>query len=141
MHLTLYTDFALRTLMYLAVVERPATVGEIADSYGISKNHLVKVAHHLGQLGYLDTARGKGGGIALARNPAGINVGRVVRAVEPHFNLVECFHPGSTSCPLTPACALQRVLADANRAFLQVLDRYTLADLVQNRGELAKLLA
>ena len=131
MQLTLYTDYSLRVLLYLAQKEDgPATISEIADFYGISRNHLVKVVHHLGTIGLLHTTRGKGGGVRLAKSPAEIRIGEVVRATEPHFHLVECFDPNAPTCSVLNDCRLKGVLGEATRAFFQVLDGYTLADML-----------
>jgi Rrf2 family nitric oxide-sensitive transcriptional repressor len=140
MQLTQYTDYALRTLLYLAVTEENATITEIAERYSISRNHLVKVVHNLGKLGYITTIRGRQGGLRLARAPEHINLGDVVRRTEPNFHLVECFSRDSDRCILTPSCQLKGVLAKAMAAFLAVLDGYTLADLIENRRELERLL-
>lgn len=142
MRLTVYTDFSLRVLMYLAVSpERRPTIAEIAASYGVSKNHLMKVVHQLGVGGYIETVRGKNGGLRLARAPHEIGLGEVVRRTEPDMALVPCFHPVDAPCVIAPACRLRRALHDARGAFLEVLDGYTLADLVENRNPLALLLA
>lgn len=139
--LTTYTDYSLRMLMYLAVKgDARATIAEVADAYGISKAHLNKVAHQLGLAGYVETARGKGGGLRLARPADTIGVGDVVRRVEPDMALVPCFDPVHASCPIVPACGLRGVLDEARQAFLAVLDRYSLADLVHRRVDLAALL-
>ena len=99
MRLTVYTDFSLRVLMFLALKANGlATIGEIAKAYGISKNHLMKVAHQLGLAGYVETVRGKGGGLRLARRPQDIVIGEVVRHTEPDMVLVPCFDPGGASC-------------------------------------------
>ena len=141
MRLTVYTDYSLRMLMYLAVrSDRRATIAEVADAYGISKAHLTKVAHQLGLAGYLETVRGKGGGLGLARPASAIRLGDVVRRTEPDMALVPCFEPGHGHCPIVPACGLQGALREARAAFLAVLDRYSLEDLVQRRAELAGLL-
>jgi len=140
MQLTQYTDYALRTLIYLAVTEENATISEIADCYDISRNHLVKVVHNLGKLGYITTIRGRQGGLRLARKPEDINLGEVVRRTEPNFHLVECFNHSGGHCILTPGCQLKGVLGKAFRAFMGVLDEYTLADMVSNRKELDRLL-
>ena len=141
MRLTVYTDYSLRMLMYLAVTDDGlATIAEVADAYGISKAHLTKVAHQLGLAGYVETVRGKGGGLRLARPAAGIGLGDVVRRTEPDMALVPCFEPVHGSCPIVPACGLRGALYKARQAFLAVLDRYSLADLVQRRVELAALL-
>ena len=141
MQLTLYTDYSLRVLLYVAMKEdETATISEIAEAYHVSRNHLVKVVHHLGKLGYLETTRGRTGGIALARDPADINVGEVVEAVEPTMDLVECFDMARNTCPIAPACRLKGVLMQANRAFLAVLKDYTLQDLLVSRGPMKKQL-
>ncbi len=141
MRLTRYTDYALRTLIYLGLNElRQATIAEISNAYGISENHLVKVVHHLGRLDLVTTSRGRGGGLRLALAPDQVNVGQVVRSMEDDLSLVECFASGN--CVITPTCHLRGVLGEALAAFLAVLDRYTLADLISPPGktEMAKLL-
>ncbi len=116
--------------MHLALSgERRVTIKEISKAFGISRNHLMKVAHKLAGLGYVVSTRGSGGGIRLGRCPETIVIGRVVRDMEPDFGLVECFRP-ENRCIITPVCALPRMLDEALRAFLAVLDGYTLADLV-----------
>ena len=130
MRLTTMTDYALRMLMYVAQhPERLCTIAEVAGAYGISEAHLMKITQLLGQAGWLDTVRGKGGGIRLGRSPEAINIGAVVRSVEPDFDLVECLG-GTSHCMLTGRCRLTGVLGGALRAFLQHLDGYTLADLL-----------
>jgi Rrf2 family transcriptional regulator, nitric oxide-sensitive transcriptional repressor len=136
MRLTLHTDYALRLLMYLAIEpDRLQTIEEIAARYRISRNHLMKVAQTLVQAGVVDSIRGRGGGLRLARPPDAINIGAVVRETEDGFALVECFDPKG-DCIITPACSLRGPLEQALAAFLSVLDRYTLADLVKNPGSL-----
>lgn len=142
MRLTSFTDYTLRVLIYLGAHQGEnhlATIGDIAAAYGISENHLMKVVHQLGQQGYVETVRGKGGGIRLARKPALINLGEVVRAAEDDLAIVECFQPGNDRCPIAPTCALQGVLRGALDAFLNVLDRRTLADLLRPRQQLARI--
>lgn len=142
MHITRYTDYSLRVLMYVALQrERLCTIREVADSYGISKNHLMKVVHELNLKGYLHTVRGKHGGIRLGRPPEEIKLGRLVRETEQDLALVECFESGN-ECVIAPACRLKGVLAEALQAFLAVLDRYTLADLLipDQRVSLARFL-
>ena len=137
MQLTLYTDYSLRVLIYLGI--RPnhqATITEIAQSYKVSRNHLVKVVHNLGNMGYITTTRGRGGGLLLALAPEKINIGEVVRKTEPNFDLVECFDEETNTCPISPACALIKALKQARKAFLEVLEQYTLADVVANCSEL-----
>jgi len=139
--LTVYTDYSLRMLMYLAVKgEGLPTIAEVADAYGISKAHLTKVAHQLGMLGYVETVRGRGGGLRLARPAERISLGEVVRRTEPDLALAPCFEPVHGSCPIVPACGLRGALHEGRQAFLAVLDRYSLADLVQRRAELETLL-
>lgn len=141
MRLTVHTDYALRMLIYLAVKDESlATIAEVADRYGVSQNHLTKVAHHLGVAGFITTARGKGGGLKLACPPDRISLGAVVRQTEPDMTLVPCFTPGDTSCLIGPACGLPPILHEAREAFLAVLDRYTIADLVRRRAGLRDLL-
>ena len=141
MQLTLYTDYSLRVLLYLGLnPKRMATITDIAGSYGISRNHLVKVVHNLALQGFINTTRGRGGGITLARPPAEINVGDVVRHTEMNFHLVECFDKERNTCPITAACFLKRALYEAQQAFITVLDRYTLADVLDNRDWLSAVL-
>jgi Rrf2 family nitric oxide-sensitive transcriptional repressor len=141
MRLTVYTDYALRVLIYTAVHPEPKpTIGQIASSYDISRNHLMKVVYQLGVAGYIGTSRGKSGGLRLARRPEDIVLGDVVRRTEPDFTLVPCFDADNALCAITPGCRLRGVLFQARAAFLQVLDSYTLADLVENRAELRLLL-
>ena len=166
MRLTNYSDYALRSLIYLAVKPEPhtlANISDIANSYDISKSHLTKVIHQLGQLGYIESVRGKNGGIRLARASKDINLGVLIRQIEPDFDLVECFavpvskDKGSQSkdlpvtfieektdkpigCVITPVCQLKSVFSEALRAFITVLERYTLADIINNEDELATLL-
>lgn len=134
MQLTRYTDYSLRVLMYLAVRRnRLATIGEIARAYGVSKAHLTKVVHELGGAGFVETVRGRGGGIRLRRAPEEIGVGEVVRFTEERMDLVECFDPDTSECRIESACRLRVALSQALEAFLNTLDRYTLADLVARR--------
>ncbi|WP_444685552.1 Rrf2 family transcriptional regulator [Alkalicoccus luteus] len=142
MHLTQYTDFSLRVLMYTAVQPsgKLSQIKDISEAYGISKNHLMKVVYRLGKLGYIETIRGRNGGIRLAREPQNINIGEVVRHTEDNFHLVECFNSETNTCPITPACKLQFALSDALTAYLDVLDQYTLEDITDNRDALAVLL-
>lgn len=141
MQLTAYTDYALRVLIYLAVhEERWVTIAEMATAYGISKNHLMKIVRQLGQEGFIATLRGRRGGLRLAHPPHHLYLGEIVRKTEPHFHVVECFHAPTNCCPITPACGLANVLGEARDAFLAVLDRYTLADIIQEKQALVQLL-
>lgn len=134
MQLTLHTDYALRVLIYLAQKgEALATISEIADFYHISRNHLVKVVHHLAQEDFIHTTRGKHGGMRLARDAKLIAIGQVVRRMEPNFDIVECFSNSNQPCTVTPVCTLKNVLHRASNEFLGILDQYTVADaVVQN---------
>jgi len=126
--------------MYLAVAgDKPVTIREIADSYGISKNHLMKIVQDLNAKGYLKATRGKNGGLALAARPENINIGKLVREIEQGTPLVECFGAGNR-CVITPACQLKSVLNEALGSFFDTLDRYSLADLVP-KNQASKLLA
>lgn len=142
MRLTVYTDYSLRTLLYLSLKEENylATIQEIADTYNISKNHLMKVTYDLGKLGYIETIRGRGGGIRLAINPSDVTIGEIVRHTEDDFHLVECFNGETNSCSIAPGCELKHVLNEALQAYLAVLDRYTLADVAKNKFALLELL-
>jgi Rrf2 family nitric oxide-sensitive transcriptional repressor len=142
MRLTTFSDYCLRTLTYLGLQrDRLATIPEIAGAYGISANHLTKVVQRLVALGYVESLRGKGGGLRLARTPAAISVGELVRATEESLALAECFDPERSTCPIAADCVLQRALGRALDAFLAVLDEYTLADLLRPRSGLARALA
>jgi len=179
MRLTNYSDYALRSLIYLATKPEPhllANISDIANSYHISRSHLTKIIHQLGQLGYIDSVRGKNGGIRLACAPKDINLGVLIKQIEPDFNLVECFStdllinpkPDSSfngnddnavakdlsltlideeasagvksGCIISPVCQLKQVFFEALTAFINVLERYTLADIISNEAELAELL-
>ncbi len=142
MRLTIYTDYALRLLMYLAVKnDGLATIAEIAAKYDISKNHLMKVAHQLGVAGYIETVRGRSGGLRLAKPPKTIVLGDVVRYTEPDMAIVPCFKPIDAFCAIYPSCVLRGALHRAQAAFVEVLDAYSLSDLVQPRSQLQNLLA
>lgn len=142
MRLTIYTDYSLRLLMYLAVKDDGlATIAEVAKSYDISKNHLMKVAHQLGVAGYIETVRGRSGGLRLAKPPKQINLGEVVRRTEPDMAIVPCFKPVDTFCAIQPSCVLKGALHRAHTAFVNVLDEYSLSDLAQPRTSLQALLS
>ncbi len=131
MQLTRFTDYSLRVLVYLAAhPERLCTIAEIAESYRVSENHLMKVVNHLSTVGLVDTVRGKGGGMRLARAPELVNIGEVVRATEDNMNLVECFGNNAYECPLLPSCVLKSVLTEARNQFMATLDRYNLRQML-----------
>ncbi|OOR93178.1 Rrf2 family transcriptional regulator [Moraxella caviae] len=172
MRLTNYSDYALRTLIYLAVKPSPnalANINDIADSYQISKSHLTKIVHQLGKLGYIESVRGKGGGIRLSMHPRNINIGELIRHTESDFNILDCLTDptpdgsptlasklgnSSTipsvditaddviaqSCVISPVCQLKGVFSEAMLAFIKVLDGYTLADVISNADELLEYL-
>lgn len=138
MELSRFTDYSLRTLLFAGLhPDRILTVPEVATAYGISENHLVKVTHKLGKLGYLETRRGRSGGFRLSREPAAINLGEVVRATE-SLALVECLGSDGGRCPIVRACILKRVIAEARDAFLETFDHYTLQDMIRPRDALLK---
>jgi Rrf2 family nitric oxide-sensitive transcriptional repressor len=141
MRLTDFTDYGLRVLIYTAVKpEERTTVQEIADAFGIPRNHLIKIVHTLGRAGYLHTTRGRTGGLRLGRPAAQITVGEVVRTMESDFQMVECFDIEGNACVITAACGLRCVLGSALRAFFDVLDKSTIADLAAQQGTLTRLL-
>lgn len=131
MRLTQFTDFSLRTLLFLSANrDHLVTIQDIADLHGISKNHLMKVVYQLGQTGLVETVRGRNGGLRLAKEPADINIGQLVRTTETDFFMAECFDRAQDTCPLTNDCKLKHTLNDATKAFLAVLDQQTLADML-----------
>jgi Rrf2 family nitric oxide-sensitive transcriptional repressor len=135
MHLTRYTDYSVRVLTHLSTYpDRLACIAEIATAYGISQSHLTKVVQDLGRSGYVETVRGRHGGIRLRKTAAEINLGALIRHTEKHFDLVDC-----PSCLIAPACQVNNVFAQATRAFLAVLDQYTLADMMVRRNQLHRL--
>ncbi len=139
MRLTTYTDYALRVLIYTAIKpDEFVTIGDISKAYGISKNHLMKIANDLSQAGYIKTVRGRNGGLCLAKPASDINIGKVIRLTESGSVLVECGDPKANQCVITRACKLKYVLYDALEAFYKQLERTTLADLV---GEPKKILS
>lgn len=142
MRLTVHTDYSFRVLMYLGTnADRLCTIQEIADRYGISKNHLMKVVQALGAAGFIETVRGRGGGMRLAKAPRDIPLGAVVRSAEEDFRLVECFSPETDRCLISRACRLKQILSEAMRSFLVTLDGYSLEDLIGGRGGLRQMLA
>lgn len=140
MQLTRFSDYSLRVLLYLAAHPgRVVPIQEVSRAYGVSHHHLVKVVQRLVAEDLIASTRGRGGGLTLKRAPRDINVGMLVRATEPHFDLVECFDRQANTCPIEPACGLKRVLVNAQRAFLDVLDDATLADFLPRAPQLIRL--
>ena len=132
MRLTVFSDYTLRVLMYLALDRtRLATIPEIASAYGISENHLIKVVHRLARAGIVETVRGKGGGVRLARAPEQILIGEIVRAAEGNAPIVECLSGDPQAYRITSSCRLRGILVDAFEALYDSLDEHTLADLVE----------
>lgn len=141
MRVTLHTNYAMRLLMYCALrAGQIVTIAEIAKAYGISENHLTKIAQSLSRAGIVETIRGRAGGVLLKRDPEDVNVGAIVRLTEDNLDLVECFSMETNTCPLAPQCRFRNVLAEALQAFLAVLDRFTLADLVRDGDALRPLI-
>ncbi len=140
MQLTHYTDYGLRVLIFLSLQEdeQRVTISDIAEHFKIPRNHLVKVVHQLGKLNYIDTTRGKNGGIRLGNAAEKIRIGDVVRNMENRLDVVDCESP--TACPIKTNCQLKSILQQASGAFLAVLDQYTVADLQQKPDQLKVLL-
>jgi len=140
MRLTDYTDYSLRTLIHLGLNrDKLVTIQDIADTYGISKSHLMKIVHQLGLAGLVETIRGRSGGLRLKKEPEDINIGEVVRGAEPDFTMVECFSREQNECILSPSCELQHLLRQATLAYFDVLNQATLAHLLRNSKSLRKL--
>lgn len=135
MKLSLFSDYSLRVMMYAALKGDLFRVDEVTAAYGISRNHLAKVIHSLGQLGYLETRRGRGGGLRLTRPATEIRIGQLVREMEDQPVIVECFDAVNNTCPLNGCCRLKGALAAAMNAFYASLDQLTLHDLVASRQQ------
>ena len=142
MKLTAYSNYALRSLQ-LAALKAPnrIKVDDVVRVHGLARPHIVKIVHELGRSGYLETLRGRGGGVRLARAAEDIVIGDVVRLTEGPLDLVECFNPDKNTCPLIGICKLSRALQAATKAFMAVLDDLTLADIASNKGELLARIA
>ncbi|MCE3232930.1 MAG: nsrR [Rickettsiaceae bacterium] len=135
MQLTIFTDYGLRSLMYMAVQpEKKCSVREIAEHYGISRNHLVKVVHHLAKLGYITSSKGKGGGIQLSCDASELRIGDLVKKLEPNMHIVECFNRDTNTCTIVSSCNLKHHLQEANEAFIEVLNKRTLQDTIKNKA-------
>lgn len=130
MQLTSFTDYALRTLMYLAArPEDKSSVKEISEHYGISYNHLVKVAHRLSQLGYIESTKGKGGGIQISEGTETLRLGDLISQLEPNMDMVECFDAKTNTCRITGSCQLKHCLFEATQSFIDTMNEYTLDDI------------
>lgn len=140
MRLTRFSDYSLRVLIYLAVREERSSIAEVSRSFNVSENHLMKVVHRLSTLGYVQSTRGKNGGIRLGMDPQKINLGKIIVELEPDFNIAECFNEGSNACRISPVCRLKNVFDKAKKAFLGTLGKYSLADIVKNRNQLVNLI-
>ncbi|MBU5266137.1 nitric oxide-sensing transcriptional repressor NsrR [Virgibacillus proomii] len=142
MNLKKYTDYALRVLILTGMKsdKELATIKEISAVYHISQEHLRKVVHELAKMGFIESIRGRNGGIRLAKPAEEINIGKLIRILEADFELLECFDKGTNHCVISPACTLKHVLNKALIAFFNVLDEYTLKDLINNEEELRKLM-
>lgn len=134
MHLTSYSDYSLRVLIYLASKKSNelSNIKEIAEIYDISKNHLMKIIYNMGKSGYIETIRGRNGGIRLAKLPSEINIGEIIRITEENFYIVECFEHHNNKCIMTPVCTLKHIFNTALEQFLKVLDQYSLDDIVNH---------
>ena len=140
MRLSRFSDYALRTLMYLACTpEKPTSVGQLSRIHDISFHHLAKTARALAARGWVETRRGRSGGLRLAVSPKTLTVGKVIRELEPNLALVECFDPLEDRCRISSACALKHALSRALDSFFTELDAVTLADLVDDRPSLSRL--
>lgn len=140
MHLTYHTDYALRLLMMLAVEpDRLHTIEEIARRYNISRNHMMKVSRTLVDAGFVDSVQGRNGGLRLAQSPQDIILGKVIRATEDNFNIVECFDTDKNKCLISGECGLISPLKKAFLAFIETLDHYTLQDIVTTPGSYTEL--
>lgn len=141
MELTFFSDYSLRTLIYLGLHrERLCSIAEIADNYKISRNHLMKVVNGLARAGFIKTYRGRGGGMSLAREPEAVRLGALVRATEGPFRPVECYRP-TNGCVITGGCVLPEILNSAFENFVVTLDRFTLGDLLKHSTRLNRQLS
>lgn len=141
MQLNKYTDYSLRTLIYLGVFEdRLCTTDELSKGFTISKNHLVKIVHRLSKLGFIETIPGRNGGIRLAKEPSKIKIVDVITEMESGFKIAECFESGN-NCSITPICKLKEILKEGLDSFINSIEKYTLADVIPKQNQLKKHLA
>lgn len=135
-----FTDYSIRVLIFLAVKKEKTLISEISEAFDLSQNHMMKVVHNLSLLGYLNTVRGKNGGLYLAKKPEDILLGSLIEDLETDLALVECFNPETDQCTISPACRLKGILNKARLAFINELNRYTLKDITRNKTELQSLI-
>lgn len=140
MRLTSFSDYSLRVLVYLAIRPEKSSIAEVSRNFNVSENHLMKVVHRLSTLGYVQSTRGKNGGIRLGMDPQKINLGKIIVELEPDFDIAECFNEASNACKISPVCRLKNFLDKAKKAFLRTLAKYSLADVVKNRTQLTNLI-
>jgi len=141
MNITTFTDYSLRVLIYLAVHnDKKSTADEIATAYNVSFHHIAKAAQWLSREGYVISERGRSGGIHLAHEAGDINIGEVVKAAESGTVLVDCMREGGGACCIQPACGLQFAFANAQAAFFEALNAFTLADVIRKKSALSGLL-
>jgi Rrf2 family nitric oxide-sensitive transcriptional repressor len=134
MRLTQFTDYSLRVLIYLALQPgKRTTIDQLTSAYGVSRHHIRSVVHHLAKLGYIDSTQGKGGGMVLAFKPEEVSLREIVENTENDFYVVDCFKPDSNNCPIEPICVLKQALSNASNHFLETLEKYTIADLINNK--------
>jgi Rrf2 family nitric oxide-sensitive transcriptional repressor len=140
MHLTQFTDFSLRALIYIGTKEGSVSLNEISSFYKISRNHLIKAVNLLEKNGYIQTKRGVGGGIKLAKPASEINIGEVIKCTEPNFTILECFDAKNNTCKISSVCNLKKILIKATNAFINELSKHTLSDLITNKTQILRLL-
>lgn len=140
MRITRFSDYSLRVLIYLGAKDAKASIAEISVAFNISKNHLMKAVHNLVKLGYVGSIRGKAGGIFLSRTAKSIKLGDIIQQLEPDMDMAECFNKESGSCTISPVCRLKGIFWEATESFLKTLNQYTLADLIQNKKDLSRLI-
>jgi Rrf2 family nitric oxide-sensitive transcriptional repressor len=142
LQLTQKTDYAIRTLVFLALHRtRRVPAREVSEAFGISYHHVVKAIQILVSEGWVDSKNGKGGGLELKREPETLSLGEVVRVTENHFNMLECFDPETNTCCLFKVCAIKGAIKKAQLAFLKTLDNITLAQVSANKDQLSSALS
>lgn len=140
MQLTQFADYSLRALIYITLKKTTCTIKDIADAYAIPTHHMNKIIHNLAKLDIIKTVRGKSGGMTMAINPEDINLRALVLKLEPHFDLVPCFNKEKANCCIAPVCKLKHVFHEAQKTFMNVLDQYTLADVLYDQAALNTIL-